>query len=111
MITMEAFNGHAGFERHYNGQQDMHEAEWKWPVMKTQPELAYDKVLYANFLQPLCVEHLRKYLAKMKDRVMGKGKAQPECLNCQVNHISSLSSRKLVSPLFLFSIFIPLYSL
>lgn len=80
MITMEAFNGHAGFERHYNGQQDMHEAEWKWPVMKTQPELAYDKVLYANFLQPLCVQHLRKYLAKMKDRVMGKGKAQPEVL-------------------------------
>ncbi|KAL2092159.1 hypothetical protein ACEWY4_011957 [Coilia grayii] len=74
MMTMEAFNGYGGFERHYDSQQGMQKTEWRWPIMKSQHQLDYDKWLYANVFHPMCLSQLSKYLAKVKNRVMGKVK-------------------------------------
>ena len=90
MMTMEAFNGYGGFERHYDTQQDTQRTEWKWPVMKSQLQLDYDKWLYANIYHPMCTSQLSKYLNKVKNRVMGKGN---RCLTLQTMINAMMSHR------------------
>lgn len=75
MMTLEAFNGESGFERHYNVQGDQR-THWKWPVIKSRAQLEYDAWLYAHFYRPLCISQLRKYLKKEKKRVMARGSYQ-----------------------------------
>lgn len=73
MMTMEAFDGESGFERHYEIQGDQR-TWWKWPVIKSPAQLEYDTWLYAHFYRPLCISQLKKYLKKEKNRVMARGR-------------------------------------
>ncbi|XP_055050523.2 major histocompatibility complex class I-related gene protein isoform X1 [Misgurnus anguillicaudatus] len=73
MMTLEAFNGESGFERHYEIQGDQH-TQWKWPVIKSRAQLEYDAWLYAHFYRPLCISQLKKYLKKEKKRVTARVK-------------------------------------
>lgn len=73
MMTLEAFDGESGFERHYEIQGDQR-TQWKWPVIKSAAQLEYDSWQYAHFYRPLCISQLEKYLKKERNRVMARVK-------------------------------------
>ena len=79
MVVMEAFDGESGDVLYYNKHEGSFLTDVKWTFMHSTTYSVYVKYLLKEIFHPLCMEVLRKYLKKEKNRMAKKGKLYVFC--------------------------------